>query len=114
VIPLESASGWEAAVFDHFQAMVTAMCTKLRLGATVATKKDWVGGSTYAYDVWDGHPHQAEVVGFLAATRERAVALRAKVEGYNAQTTPDAASQRVLVYVGQTVLGGLEGEGATE
>jgi hypothetical protein len=113
VIPLESATGWEAAIFDHFQAMVTAMCTKLRLGATIATKKDWVGGSTYGFDVWEGHPHHAEVVGFLSAMRERAVALRGKVEAYNAASSPQAPLQRVLIYVGQTVMG-LEAEGAVE
>jgi hypothetical protein len=113
VIPLESPTGWEAAVFDHFQAMVTAMCTKLRLGATIATKKDWVGGSTYGFDVWEGHPHHAEVVGFLSAMRERAVALRGKVEAYNAGSSPEAPPQRVLIYVGQTVMG-LEAEGAVE
>jgi Winged helix DNA-binding domain len=113
VIPLESAAGWEAAVFDHFQAMVTAVCTKLRLGTTIATKKDWVGGSTYGFDVWDGHPHQAEVVGFLAAMRERAVALRTKVEAYNGTSSTEGVPQRVLVYVGQTVMG-IEPEGATE
>src|SRR5262249_25941605 len=83
VIPLGDASGWEAAVFDHYQAMVTAICTKLRLGKTHAAAGEWVGGSTYGFDVWDGHPHHAEVVGFLQATRERAVALRKRVEAHN-------------------------------
>jgi hypothetical protein len=114
VIPLGSSAGWEAAVFDHFQAMVTAICTKLRLGRTVATKTDWVGGSTYGFDVWPEHPHNEEVLGFLGATRERAAALRAKVEAFNEAHPGEASeSQRVLVYVGQTALG-LEQEGETE
>src|SRR6185369_11712130 len=29
VIPFGDVTGWEAAVFDHYQAMVTAICTKL-------------------------------------------------------------------------------------
>src|SRR4029079_956906 len=32
VIAFGDVTGWEAAVFDHYQAMVTAICTKLRLG----------------------------------------------------------------------------------
>ncbi len=105
VIPVGSSAGWEAAVFDHFQAMVTAVCTKLRLGSTTATNKDWVGGSTYGFDVWQGHPHLDEVLGLLAQTRQRAVALREKVEGYNGNHAPSEIGQRVLFYTGQTLLG---------
>ncbi|MGK0360950.1 MAG: putative acetyltransferase, partial [Bradymonadia bacterium] len=32
VIPFGTPVGWEAAVFDHYQALVTALCTKLRIG----------------------------------------------------------------------------------
>jgi len=114
VIPLGDASGWEAAVFDHYQAMVTAICTKLRLGKTHAAAGEWVGGSTYGFDVWDGHPCHAEVTGFLQATRERAVALRKRVEAHNASHfPPDGATQHVIAYVGQTVLG-IEDEGDDE
>ena len=106
VIPLGAPAGWEAAVFDHYQAMVTAICTKLRLGKTHAVAGEWVGGSTYGYDVWEGHPLHAEVVGFLQTTRERAVALRKRVEAHNAShSPPDGATQHVIAYVGQTVLG---------
>lgn len=109
VIPLESAAGWEAAFFDHFQAMVTALCTKLRMGATHATKTDSVGGSTYGFDVWVGHPHREEVLGFLRATRERAVALREKVGAYNSEHDAIGDPERVIAYVGQTVLESEEG-----
>jgi len=47
VIPLGSPAGWEAAVFDHYQAVVTALCTKLRLGRSRAVPGEWIGGSTY-------------------------------------------------------------------
>jgi hypothetical protein len=105
VIPLESAAGWEAAFFDHFQAMVTALCTKLALGVTQTSKTDFVGGSTYGFDVWQGHPHRAEVLGFLRATRERAVALREKVADYNVEHPAEGELERVIAYVGQTVVG---------
>jgi len=106
VIPIGDAAGWEAAVFDHYQAMVTAICTKLRLGKRRAVASEWVGGSTYGFDVWEGHPHHEEVTGFLRATRERAVALRKRVEAHNAShSPPDGATRHVIAYVGQTVLG---------
>jgi hypothetical protein len=106
VIPFGDVSGWEAAVFDHFQAMVTAICTKLRLGKTHAAAGEWVGGSTYGFDVWEGHPCHAEVTGFLQATRERAGALRKLVEAHNASHfPPDGSIQHVISYVGQTVIG---------
>jgi hypothetical protein len=105
VIPFNDPAGWEAAVFDHFQAMVTAICTKLRLGRTHATVGEWIGGSTYCFDVWDGHPEHDEVVGFLQATRERAVALRKRVEAHNVNHRPPGGDPRqVIAYVGQSVI----------
>jgi hypothetical protein len=104
VIPFGDPAGWEAAVFDHYQAMVTAICTKLRLGKTHAVPGEWIGGSTYGFDVWDGHPHHAEVLGFLQATRERAIELRKRVEAHNvSHSPPEGATQHVIAYVGQTV-----------
>jgi hypothetical protein len=114
VIPIGSQFGWEAAVFDHYQAMVTALCTKLRMGKAHSSMGEWVGGSTYGFDVWEGHPEFAEVTGFLQSTRSRAVALRKRVESYNAShVAPDGANRHVIAYVGQTVLG-MEEEGDDE
>jgi len=110
VIPLGSTAGWEAAVFDHFQTMVTALCTKLGSGNRIASKDDWVGGSTYGFDVWPGHPHRDEVLGFLRSVREQAVRLRKKVDAYNLEHGVPEDSERVLAYAGQTVLG-LDDEG---
>jgi hypothetical protein len=105
VIPLGSSAGWEAAVFDHFQAMVTAVCTKLRQGSTTAARNDAVGGSTYGFDIWKDHPHRDEVLAFLSATRQQAVALRQKVEAYNTDhLTNETELERVLFYAGQTVV----------
>jgi len=105
VIPFETPAGWEAAVFDHYQAMVTAICTKLRLGKTHAVRGEWVGGSTYGFDVWEGHPHDVEVLGFLQDTRDRAVALRKRVEAFNADhPAPATGARHVVAYVGQTVV----------
>ncbi len=103
VIPLGSSAGWEAAVWDHYQAMVTAICSKLRQGKNRALPGEWTGGSTYTIEVWDGHPLHDEVVNFLQATRERAVDLRKRV-GAHGVRAPDGGVRRVTVYVGQSVL----------
>lgn len=111
VIGYEQPAGWEASVFDHFQAMVTALCTKLRSGPSSARENASVGGSTYGFDVWPGHPKQEEVLGFLAATRRRASDLRAEVDRYNENAVrPTLGVQRVIAYVGQTVVDADEGE----
>ena len=114
VVPLGSPFGWEAAIFDHYQALVTALCTKLRLGRARAVPGEWIGGSTYSAHVWDGHPLQDEVLGLLQRTRDQATALRERVEAYNAvHPAPPGDDKRVLFYVGQAVLG-LEEEGDDE
>jgi hypothetical protein len=106
VIPVGDAAGWEAAVFDHYQAMVTAICTKLSAGERRATSGETIGGSTYTYDVWVGHPLEAEVAGHLQRMREQSVALRQRVEAYNAAQGAQStgAPKKFISYVGQTVI----------
>jgi hypothetical protein len=91
---------------------VTAISTKLASGRQLARLEDAVGGSTYTFDVWPGHPHREEALAFLRRVREQGVALREKVEAYNARAgAPDAESERVIAYVGQTVLSGAASRG---
>ena len=116
LISFGEASGWEAAVFDHYQALVTAICVKLRKGKLAAALGEAVGGSTYTFDVWPGHPLEREVTGLLQAFRNQGKALREKVEAYNAAHSKTAASERemrVITYVGQAVLE-TEPEGGSE
>ncbi|MEL6182409.1 MAG: hypothetical protein AAFS10_25860, partial [Myxococcota bacterium] len=51
VLKLGDDAGWEASMFDHYQALVTAVCTKLRNGETRALPDDLVGGSTLSYNI---------------------------------------------------------------
>jgi hypothetical protein len=109
VIPFGEPSGWEAALFDHYQAMVTAVCIKLRRGTLNAALADSIGGSTYTFDIWEGHPLQIEVLGLLRELRQKARGLRERVEAFNRDNAPlrDIASNRelrVITYVGQGVL----------
>jgi hypothetical protein len=105
VIACGEPVGWEAAVFDHYQAMVTAICSKLRRGAQSSTRGEWIGGSTYSFEIWANHPLRDEVLGFLQATRDRAANLRARVDTFNREARPaQEARMRVVAYVGQTVV----------
>jgi hypothetical protein len=99
-------SGWEAAVFDHYQAMVVALVAKLRGGERRADLSDAIGGSTFAFDLWEGHPMQARVLSFLRTMREQGMALRRELEQANAASPmpTDATPLRVMSYVGQSVV----------
>ncbi len=105
VLPMGEPSGWEAAVFDHYQSMVAALCTKLRGGDTCSLPRDVVGGSTYSFDVWKGHPFEQEVYGLLKAQRGQVSALRTKVTEHNQrQGRPDEGVSKVIFYLGQNVI----------
>ncbi len=104
LIPVGDRQGWEAAVFDHYQALVTAICRKVQSAQTRSSADDWVGGSTYCFDVSDDHPLHDEVAGFLKRVRAQAVDLRQRVEQHNqAHGAPDETKRRrFTAYVGQT------------
>ena len=106
VIPHGDAQGWQAAVFDHYQAVVSALTAKLRAGRASSARDETTGGSTYHFDVWVGHPHRAEAVGLLAEQRVRASALREAIEAHNRdhERPADARGERVIAYMGQHVL----------
>jgi hypothetical protein len=103
VIAESDPAGSEAAVFDHYQAVVTAICTKVRLAKRSPELRELIGGSTYGFEVWDDHPQRDAVLGFLKQTRERAVALRELVAEHNAANETGANSIKVIAYVGQTL-----------
>jgi predicted transcriptional regulator len=105
VIPFGDEAGWEAAVFDHFQALVVAVVTKLRLGTRRADAADSIGGSTFVFDLCEGHPMQAEILGYLKTMREHGLRLRARLDQHNAAApmSAQAVPLRVTAYVGQTV-----------
>lgn len=103
-IPLGMSVGWEGAVFDHYQAVVTTICAKLGTGMNAARASDQSGGSTFALTVWDGHPEQQAVLGLLAQMRSQVIALRERVSEFNRQHEPPRGALRVIAYVGQTVM----------
>jgi hypothetical protein len=103
-VALNAASGWEAAVFDHVQAVVQTICQRLRAGGSVPAGSETVGGSTYSFDLWDGHPLAAEVESALARFRVAHTGLRERVEAFNRQHGRPARYRQVIVYGGQCLL----------
>jgi hypothetical protein len=104
IIPLGAQAGWEAALFDHFQAVVNALAIKLREGVTQTLPGDVLGGSTYSFDIWPGHPMEFQVLGLLGHIRRQLSALRAQVTNYNTENgQPGEGRERVTFYFGQSV-----------
>jgi hypothetical protein len=104
VIPVGAEVGWEAALFDHFQAVCAAMVTKLSRGATRSHELDTTGGATLTFVVSAGHPFAERVMGLLATVRAQLNELWHEVEAYNAEhPLPEDQVRRVTFYCGQFV-----------
>lgn len=104
VIPVGAEAGWEAAVFDHFQAVASAITMKLRQGATRSTTDDTTGGSTLTFEIDTNHPASGRVLGLLDRVRSEVFSLWNEVEALNANRSLDPeTSRRVTFYVGQSV-----------
>lgn len=103
-VVLGGEAGFEAAVFDHVQAMVQTICQRLRGAAQVPNGDEQLGGSTYTFDVWDGHPLAHEVEASLARFRREHTDLRERVDAYNRQHGRPEAYRQVVLYAGQCSL----------
>jgi hypothetical protein len=103
LIPIGEEAGWEAGLLDHYQAVVSAICAKLRNGETRALPSDQIGGSTYSFDVWPGHPHGDRVRELLANFRTSLSQLWDEVSEYNKKGKPENGVSRVTFYCGQMV-----------
>ncbi|HEY5960994.1 MAG TPA: hypothetical protein VIV60_30770 [Polyangiaceae bacterium] len=107
LIPLGHAAGWEAAVVDHHRAVLGALAAKVGQGQHVSHAADEVGGTTLSFDLWPGHPREAEVRRLLATVRQQAISLWDDTETYNQQHRTDAsddAAYRVTFYCGQHIV----------
>ncbi|MEP7052997.1 MAG: hypothetical protein ABJB12_21715 [Pseudomonadota bacterium] len=106
VIPVGAEAGWEAAVFDHFQAVANALTTKLRRGRTRSAKTDTTGGATLTFEICDDHPLAPRVLDLLHRTRSDLDELWAEVETHNGRAPiPEDRLRRVTFYFGQFVRG---------
>jgi hypothetical protein len=102
VVPVGATEGWEAAVFDHFQAMCVAIATKLRRRNTRAAETDTTGGATLSFEIHAAHPQREEVLGLLARIRSEVNELWTRVEAHNAlHPSTEQEQRRVTFYFGQ-------------
>lgn len=96
-------AGWEAALLDHYHALVRAMCAKLEQGRNQSQADDRIGGSTYSFDVWPGHPHAERVYALLASHRSEMSALWNEATAYGESSQKPVSRDRVTFYFGQSV-----------
>lgn len=103
-VPLGNAHGWEAALLDHFQAMVAAICVKLRTGDARSDAADATGGGTYTFDIWPGHALEAEARSTLSRVRAMVIDLRDRIDAENARAgAGEEPRTPVVFYMGQYV-----------
>jgi hypothetical protein len=95
--------GWEAALFDHYQAVVSAMCAKLSARGHAGARTSRIGGSTFSFDVWPGHPHAERVLSLLERTRAEMSQLWDELRAYNQRASRPAEYERVTFYFGQNL-----------
>jgi hypothetical protein len=100
LIPVGEAAGWEAAVIDHHRAVLSALAAKVVSGKHTSAAADEVGGTTWSFDLWPGHPREHEVRKLLASLRSQVVPLWNDVAAYNREHRP-AHTYKVTVYCGQ-------------
>jgi hypothetical protein len=105
VLPLGSTAGWEAAVFDHFKALVATIIRRLPEKSIPPSLADSVGGSTYTFSVWPGHPMADEVYGTLKRFRSELSAMRDRAAKINDEEGVPEAHTRTVIYVGQSLIG---------
>ena len=106
VIDVGSEVGWEAAVFDHFQAAAAAISAKLRRGQARSDAADTTGGRTVSFEVASGHPQEKEVLALLSRLRLETDELWQKVNETNEKKPlREEEVKRVVFYFGQFVKG---------
>lgn len=106
MVPVGAEHGWEAAVFDHFQAVVRAISSKVKGGDARSAHDNVIGGATLCFDLGPGHPFEERVLGLLRKTRAEVNELWGEVQRYN-EDHPIAEDARTEVsfYFGQCVTG---------
>jgi hypothetical protein len=104
LIPIGEAAGWEAAVVDHHRTVLNALAAKITSGTRTSTKHDEVGGTTLSFDLWPGHPREAEVRKLLATTRATVIPLWEQVTEHNQSHPIPSTAYQVHFYCGQFVV----------
>jgi hypothetical protein len=110
VLPIGSTVGFEAAIFDHYQALVSTLCAKVARGQR-ARADDRVGASTYTLEIAEGHPFEEEALAELARFRSRMSDLRSRIAEENLVYPLPPRRTKVIVYLGQNVIETVDDEG---
>jgi hypothetical protein len=115
VILENAAQGWEAAVFDHYQAVARAIAQKTKVRSSPLPGSDQVGGATLHFGVFPGHPYEERVLGLLRRFRDEMNTFWKEVASYNeANGITEDMSTRVTFYFGQHVVPQAERNGGAE
>ncbi len=104
LIPTDAPHGWEAAVFDHFQAVCTAIANKVQLRHRQSELSHLVGGSTLHFEISARHPGLPKVLRLLDEVRVMTDAVWDEIYRYNEQH-PSSGADRInlTLYYGQNV-----------
>lgn len=101
-VPLGSEKGWESAVFDHYQAVATAIANKLKLASEGIDANQIVGGTTLRFEMCANHPHKQDVLKLLSVVRKQVTELWEQVSDYNdLHPIKDDERFNVCFYFGQ-------------
>lgn len=102
-INAETAKGWEAAVYDHYQVVVRTIATRLQsIGR--GGEPALAGGSTYTLQLPPGHALEEEALALLGEFRARVSDLRSRIDAHNATEGAAPPEQQLLVYMGQCLV----------
>jgi hypothetical protein len=105
LVPVGAEHGWEAAVFDHYQAVARAIANKVTRGRPHSAQDDIVGGATLTFDLGPDHPCRDQVLGLLKHVRAEVNDLWNKVQDHNAENPiPEEARTEVSFYFGQSTV----------
>jgi hypothetical protein len=83
--------------------MMRTICQKLEVHPS-ASADDTVGGSTYTFVVWPGHPLEQRVLQSLARFREAQSELRRQVDAHNEAAGIPPQHVKIVSYAGQCML----------
>jgi hypothetical protein len=105
LVPVGAEHGWEAAVFDHYQAVARAIANKVNRGRPHSAQDDVVGGATLTFDLGPDHPYRDQVLGLLQHVRAEANDLWNQVQSCNEENPiPEDAKTEVSFYFGQSTV----------
>ena len=103
-LPTDDPVVWGAAMLDHYQSVISALCVKLRGGNDRARDHDLTGGSTYSFNFWAGHPLESEITGLLKDFRHKLSDLRSREELLKIKCPNSVEQSKLVFYFGQAII----------